>query len=88
MMCCSSPELEIVQGVSLDEAKRIAADISTLSSAQRDALQNAPYLLMSRLERGAYDRRRAHIAHLTTLLMSLESNVGHEKQTSDTNVTL
>jgi hypothetical protein len=54
--------------LSLDAARRIADEICVLSRAQRDALQKAPYILMSRAEREAYDRRRDHIKELGELL--------------------
>jgi hypothetical protein len=55
---------KIGEHLSLGEARRIADEICSLASAQRDALQKAPYILMSRAEREAYDRRRDHIKQL------------------------
>jgi hypothetical protein len=61
--------LETGEGFSLDEAKRIAAELCLLATAQQEALQKAPYARMSNAERESYDRRRAHIAQLTQFLV-------------------
>jgi hypothetical protein len=63
--------LETGEDVSLEEAKQIAAELSTLAKAQREALQKAPYARMSNAEREAYDRRRAHIGQLNRFLVKL-----------------
>lgn len=60
--------------LSLEEAQQVAAEMSALSGAQREALQKAPVFRMSHSEREAYDRRRARIAQLVALLLvNLES---------------
>ena len=59
---------------SLDEARRIADEICSLAVAQRDALQKAPYILMSRAEREVYDRRRNHIKRLGEMLGKFRFN--------------
>jgi hypothetical protein len=51
-----------------DEAQRLAVELSTLSKRQSESLQKAPYLLMPREEREAYDRRRVRIEELRELL--------------------
>jgi hypothetical protein len=43
-------------------------ELSTLNRLQSEALQAAPYDLMPKSEKEAYDRRRAHIERITGLL--------------------
>ena len=59
------------EDLSLEHAKQNAAELSLLAAAQHDALQKPPYLLMSRVDREVYDRRRAQIAKLTEWLAML-----------------
>jgi hypothetical protein len=54
-----------------DEAKRLSAELSVLSTRQYESLQKAPYLLIARAEREVYDRRRARIEELRELLSKL-----------------
>jgi hypothetical protein len=67
-MVAAEQRLETGEDLSLDEARRIADEICSLAVAQRDALQKAPYILMSRAEREVYDRRRDHIRRLGEIL--------------------
>ncbi|MGB6686997.1 MAG: hypothetical protein WBE76_04055 [Terracidiphilus sp.] len=60
--------LESAEQLSLDEARQIADQICALATAQRDAPQKSPYILMSRAEREAYERRRDQIKQLGEML--------------------
>jgi hypothetical protein len=51
-----------------DEAQRLSLELSTLMQRQYESLQTAPYFLMPREEREAYDRRRVRIEELRELL--------------------
>ena len=61
-----------------DEAKRLSVELSMLSKGQYESLQKAPYLLMPRAEREAYDRRRVRIEELRELLGKLSRDNSSE----------
>jgi hypothetical protein len=56
-----------------DEAPRLSLELSTLMQRQYESLQTAPYFLMPREDREAYDRRRVRIEEVRELL----SKFGH-----------
>jgi hypothetical protein len=69
MMWSAGQWLETGEGFSLDEEKRIAAELCLLATTQQEALRRALYASMSNAERESYDRRRAHIAQLSQFLV-------------------
>jgi hypothetical protein len=65
-----------------DEAKRLSLELSTLTQRQFESLQKAPYLLMPREEREAYDRRRVRIGQIRELLSKLSLDNGSDSSLS------
>lgn len=55
---------DLLRVETIQQQRRMAAELSILSKAQSEALQKAPYIRMSKAERGAYDRRRERIDEL------------------------
>jgi hypothetical protein len=60
-----------------DEAQRLSLELSTLMQRQYESLQTAPYFLMPREEREAYDRRRVRIEQLNELMSNLSPDNRH-----------
>lgn len=73
-MLSSLSQAEIHDCLSPDEAGEFAAELTTLSRMQYEALQKASYLRMSEFQREAYDRRRLRIGELRALLMRLQAD--------------
>jgi hypothetical protein len=72
------PSIKPEENPTPEEAERLSVEHLMLSKAQSEALLKAPYLLMPRAEREAYDRRRVRIEQLRELLskLSLDDNWG------------
>jgi hypothetical protein len=57
-----------------DVAQEPLTELSNLGRKQAEALQKAPYALMSKSEQEAYDRRRLRIAKVGKSLPKILSN--------------
>ena len=60
--------LETDEDSSLDETRKMEAELSILTEQQYEALQKASYLRMSEAEREAIDQRRVRIGELAEWL--------------------
>jgi hypothetical protein len=59
---------ESMNGVDEEQARRLAEELSELSRKQAEALQTAIYVTMSQEEIAVYEKRRARVIELCTLL--------------------